>query len=473
MRPTGILLTRLMIAILFLVGSNLPLAGISPAHGFSVTEEREVGEQLEIIVRQKFDLLDDPDIVQYVRGLGREIIAVSGPHYFEYQFFVISNKELNAFAAPSGLIFFHSGLIEAVEHENEFVSVMAHEVGHASSRHIADRLAKAQKTSVGTLALMLAGIALGNGALSEALITGSMAANASLGLKFSRIDEEAADRLAFKWMQESKRDPGAMVDMLREMRRIDLFRGGNLPPYLLTHPQPAARMGYVQDLLLFDRSREYRPVDEFPFRRFKKRVAALTRDTGVLLSRYAGYIARPDADPVEKVMAEYGLALAYARQADFARAEQYLKQVMAAYPGQALLKVDLGVLYYDAGRYPEALQLFREAVGNDPENAYALYYQARVLQRLGSLPQAAGSYEELLALIPDYAKPYYELGRIRAAQGDQGSGYYYLGMSQWYEGDLPAAEASLNKALETLPAGHQFSGPVKDILARIKKAEKK
>lgn len=468
-----VLLKRIILPVLCVLGLNLVSAGASPAYGFSVTEEREVGEKLLVLIRQKLNLLDDPDLVQYVRGLGREIIEVSGPHYFDYQFFMVRNRELNAFAAPSGLIFFHSGLVEAVDHENEFVSVMAHEVAHASSRHIAGRLEKSKKTSVGTLALMLAGIALGDGALAEALITGSMAANVSLGMKFSRVDEEEADRLAFKWMQESKRDPAAMVDMLREMRRIDLFRGGNLPPYLLTHPQPSVRMGYVQDLMLFNRGKEYRRIDEFPFQRFKKRVEALTRDTGLLISRYTGYIARQDTAPAEKTMAEYGLALAYAEEADFARAERYLKKVMGRYPDQVMLKVDLGVIYYDAGRYREAFMLLKEAVGEDYDNAYAAYYLAKTLQRTGKPQQAARIYEELLTLIPDYPKFYYELGRIRAEQGDQGAGYYYLGMSQWYEGDLKIARINLNKAIENLPADHKLTGRAKDMLAGIKKVEKK
>ncbi|MDX1777212.1 MAG: M48 family metalloprotease, partial [Desulfobulbales bacterium] len=99
------------------------------AFAFSVGEEKEVGEELLTMIRREFDLIDEPDIIQYINELGRETLAVAGSQYFDYHFFVIKNKELNAFAAPSGLIFFHSGLIESLDKEGELVGVMAHEVG--------------------------------------------------------------------------------------------------------------------------------------------------------------------------------------------------------------------------------------------------------------------------------------------------------------------------------------------------------
>ncbi|MGW8161792.1 MAG: M48 family metalloprotease, partial [Desulfobulbales bacterium] len=107
-----------------------------PAYGFSVGEERNVGEQLLTLVRKGFKVIDEPDIIQYINELGQATVAVAGSQFFDYHFFVINNKELNAFAAPSGLIFVHSGLIETLNSEDALAGVLAHEVGHVVSRHL-------------------------------------------------------------------------------------------------------------------------------------------------------------------------------------------------------------------------------------------------------------------------------------------------------------------------------------------------
>jgi len=206
-------LTKLIL-VLFISATFLhPVYRVNPALAFSVGEEREVGEQLLTMVRRGFNLLDEPDIIQYINKLGQETLAVAGSQYFDYHFFVINNKELNAFAAPSGLIFFHSGLIESLDSEGELVGVMAHEIGHVVSRHLAGRISKNAKISAASMLGLLLGIALGGGPLTEAVIAGSAAAGQSAALSFSRMDEEESDRLAFKWMQEQNRDPSAMVDI--------------------------------------------------------------------------------------------------------------------------------------------------------------------------------------------------------------------------------------------------------------------
>ena len=238
------------LTLFFFIISLAPVSGLaSQAHAFSVGDEKEIGEKLLSVVRTSFDVYDDPDIVDYINSLGNRILSVTGHQFFDYHFFIIKNSDFNAFAAPSGLIFFHSGLIEAMSNEAELISVVAHECGHVTSRHLSDRIQKTKKSSMLSAAMLIAGIAFGGGALTEALVTGSMAGNAALSLKFSRQDEEEADRLAYKWMTEINMDPAPMVSMLRKMHRESVYRTANIPPYLLTHPEPKRRMGYVQDLL--------------------------------------------------------------------------------------------------------------------------------------------------------------------------------------------------------------------------------
>jgi len=258
-----------LLALTLLCGPLTPAA-----RALSLGEEREIGEQLLYQVRRAFHVLDDPAVVQYVNDLGQLVLEPLGPQHFTFYFYVIKDKEFNAFAAPSGLIFLHSGLIASMKQEDELLAVMAHEIGHVTSRHIASRLDKQMKVGIGSLALALASIAIGNPALAQGLMTGSLAAGQTLQLSFSRQDEEEADRLAFAWMRSLGRDPSAMAAMLRVMRRISRYRMGQVPQYLLTHPDPEARLLYVESLL----DATPKPMagqgegDDFAFLRFKYRV---------------------------------------------------------------------------------------------------------------------------------------------------------------------------------------------------------
>lgn len=439
---------------------------------FSVGEEREVGEQLLTMVRKSFKLIDEPDVIQYINELGRETLAVAGSQYFDYHFFVINNKELNAFAAPSGLIFFHSGLIESLDSEGELVGVMAHEVGHVVSRHLADRMKKTARISAATMLGVLVGIAIGAGPLSEAIIAGSSAAGQSAALSFSRLDEEEADRLAFKWMQEQNRDPAAMVDMLHEIHTMNRYRMGYVPPYLLTHPGPDVRMSYIQDLLLFSEKKPYDTVDEFSFQRFKSRVISLSKDPIQLISYYKNATDTIESGTQAAAMNNYILSQAYLAAADYEKAEQALLKTMAFFPDKTVLKADLGVIYLKSNRAAEAEALLQEALRADRNNGFVSFYLAMAYEKTGKLKEASALYEELLIMMPDYTKLYYELANLKAKLNSQEEGFYYYGYYYWYEGDLTNARNYFSRAATLLPQDSSKKSDAENMLRKIAQFEK-
>ncbi len=438
----------------------------SQATALSIQEERDLGEKLLSLVRRQFDILDEPDLTQYVTGLGNEILAQAGPRYFTYHFFVIADRKFNAFAAPSGLVFLHSGLIEATRSEDELFSVLAHEVGHVIKRHIAHRIEQDKKISLGTAALLIAGAAMGGGPLGEALITGSLAAGQSMTLHFSRKDEEEADRLAFSWMRADHRDPRAMLTMLRTMQRLTKYRSGPVPPYLLTHPEPQRRAGYIQDLLVLHRTNVPRPADDFAYQRFKARVFALTND---ISRRRQHYHRLAESDPV---WSAYGLALVAVAEARYDEATTLLETVRRQYPDQPILIVDLARVAYESRNLEKARQLLAEARRQAPDNLYATWLLARVLETAGEQAAAAGLYEQLIAALPDYADPYQRLARLKSAAGRPGESLYYLGCSYWLSGDGDRARDTLERAVAKLAAG-PIKSKAETLLATIERVEKK
>ena len=459
--------TAYIICAVFLLG-NLPMAGFSspPAQAFSVGEEREVGEKLLSIIRKEFTLLDDPDLTEYVTNLGRQTLLLAGPQFFDYHFFIIDNKEFNAFAAPSGLVFFHSGLIDLCDTEGELVSVLAHEIGHAASRHIADRISKSGKLNAATTALMLAGLLLGQGALAQAVVTGSMAGGLTANLKFSREDEEEADRLSYKWMKEQNRDPADMVTMLKKMRRVSRYHRKQVPTYLLTHPEPESRIGYIEDIILQDQQEKMQTPDEFAYQRFKHRVQALTRETQSILPILENKAKEPGIlqnDP----MVFYGLSQACLANRDYRRAEETLQKVISLFPDKHILKTDLGRIKLEAGETKNALEIFRETTRLAPHEAYNSYLLAKALQQSGEQAQAVLIYENLTERLPTYAKLYQEIGKIRVALGNKALGHYNLGLYNYYEGSSLSARYHIDQALKSLSAKDPLFLKVKDLKNKI------
>ena len=465
-------LTRFILLFFIIATSLQAFYRVSKASAFSVGDEKEIGEQLLTMVRKEFKLIDEPDITQYINNLGQATLEVAGPQFFNYHFFIISNKELNAFAAPSGLIFFHSGLVESLDNEGELVGVVAHEIGHVVSRHLADRMSKSAKISAATMLGVLVGIAIGAGPLSEALISGSMAAGQSAALSFSRLDEEEADRLAFKWMQDQNRDPSLMVNMLRKIHNINRYRQGYIPPYLLTHPGPDIRMSYIQDLALFSTKKQYEKTDEFLFQRFKNRIISMTKDPIQLIQYYQNSITSLEPDSEQAAMANYVLSQAYLAAADYENAETALRKTMVFYPDRPILKADLGLLYLKSGRYEEALLHLREARKAERNNAYATFYLAMALEKTGKVQEASDFYEELLITIPDFAKLYYQLANVKAALGLQGEGFYYYGYYYWYEGDLKNAQYYFSKAVTLLPSESYLKTNAEVMVKKVTQFEK-
>ena len=457
--------------LIFFLLSLIPLRILpNNALAFSVGDEKEVGEKLLSVVRQSFDVYDDIDIVDYINTLGARILKVTGHQFFDYHFFVIKNSDFNAFAAPSGLIFFHSGLIEAMNNEGELVSVMAHECGHVTSRHISNRIQKTKKTSMLSAAMLIAGIAIGAGPLTEALVAGSMAGSAAMSLKFSRLDEEEADRLAYKWMLDLKMDPAPMVTMLNKMHRQSVYLTANIPPYLLTHPEPKRRKGYVQDLIQSSEKNSSYPLrDDFDFLRIKYRIMSEVKNAATMRAIFTKQASKDNIQ--EAQMAYYGLFLAQLNAADYEKAEESLRKVMGYFPDKSILITDLGVLYAKSNRPELAFDLFSKASKLDPESSYTQYNLALLYQKMGKNSKALHLYENLLVKFPNHARMHYNIGNIKAQTGKEASSHFHLGYYFWLDGDKKNSTYHLERAKnqsKDMPTQHRAVA----LLKKIKRLEK-
>ena len=445
------------------------------AMALSIGEERKIGEYLLYSMRKELAILDDPDISQYINRLGTKVLENIGPQHFDYHFFVVKSDQFNAFAAPAGLVFFYTGLIETMKTEDQLFSVLAHEIGHVASRHIAQRLDKSSKISALSLILGAAGLALGVPGLSQGLLTGSLAAGQTINLQYSREDEEQADRLAFGWMQRMHRDPEAMRGMLKNMRRITRYRSGTeTPQYLLTHPNPEARLGYVESLLDLEHQKQvptYVKTNNFNFLRFKYRVLVQASDLEKLRNTCVTLLASA-TESEQRTMARYGLALLDAEDHQYDQALRHLATVREQYPREDILEIDRAVILMQSGRYSEARPILEQAVKRDPTDMYGVYQLAKMELMSGNNARAEQLLQRVAAAMPEYPQLYFDLGQIESNRGREGVSVFYLGKYDLYRGKIKTAKQYLTRAAKDTTVPEAMRSEAKTIVEKLKELEK-
>jgi Zn-dependent protease with chaperone function len=244
MRSKGIRLLALTVAICL----GLPpsaLARVQPSSGFdlfSADQEIQVGKQAAADTNKQLPVLPDSDpIVQYVQQLGAKLVAHAPGQKWPYNFHVVNQKEINAFALPGGPIYINMGTIQAAENESELAGVMAHEMSHVIQRH-ATRAATKQMEAQVPLAIL--GGFLGRGIAGQLAALGIQFGVGSYFLKNSRQAEREADLLGTDIMYDTGYDPHAMPQFFEIIKQKYPSRS---PQFLSDHPDPGNRIEYVSN----------------------------------------------------------------------------------------------------------------------------------------------------------------------------------------------------------------------------------
>ncbi|MBV6653137.1 MAG: M48 family metallopeptidase [Mameliella sp.] len=153
---------------------------------------------------------------------------------FEWEYILIDDNTVNAWAMPGGKVAFYTGILPVTKDETGMAVVMAHEIAHIVANHGRERISQTLAAQTG---LSLAAIAAGQGGAS---LTGDMIMQAAglatnLGvLKFSRTHEKEADRLGLYFMALAGYNP---QEALSFWDRMSSSSNGQAPPeFLSTHP---------------------------------------------------------------------------------------------------------------------------------------------------------------------------------------------------------------------------------------------
>jgi predicted Zn-dependent protease len=208
----------------------------TPARAMSTAAEIQLGqsEDQEIVAGSVIET--DPLMNAYVQGIAENLWNQVARKDVPYSIKVIKDNSINSFATMGGFVYIDEGLIDFVQSDDEFASVIGHETGHIERRHVITSQSKAQILDIlFGLASMFSPLLYNFGGLAEA---GLMA-------KISREDELQADRYGLQLMSRAGYDPESMVTMMAHLGVLQDEHSDLLTKYLEDHPDPKNRVSHL------------------------------------------------------------------------------------------------------------------------------------------------------------------------------------------------------------------------------------
>lgn len=456
MKPKASIILKLQVTLLalstvLLVGLNsyadeLPELGDASATVLSASQEAAIAEQLLRDIATSTEVLHDPEITDYLQALGTRLIANGPDRQQKFNFFVVQDNTINAFALPGGVIGVHTGLILAANSESELASVLGHEIGHVTQHHLARMLAS-QKSDVfkniAGIALALL-VARANPELANGALTTVSAIGIQNQLNFTREYEREADRIGLQILEKGNFDVRAMPAFFSTLQRGTRFAEGNAPGFLRTHPLTSERIADVTNRVENMHYKQVPDSTDFQYVRAK-----LLANTGSMQSAVDGFEQNIRERRYKNEVAEhYGLAVALVRKNAYLPAEKeltWLKKNAPAHPMIENLIARLAVAKNNpqqaAKQYAAALQLF-------PDNRALIYGYAEHFLAVNQVDKATKWLLEKQPLYPEDAQLYDLLAKAFTLQNKILLSHQALGEAYYRKYDLPKSVEQMELAVK-------------------------
>jgi predicted Zn-dependent protease len=414
----------------------------------TLQQEEDLSREFMKLIMAHYEIIKDPVIVNYVNDVGQKIVSALPPQPFSYHFYVIKEDTYNAFATPAGHIFIYSGLLDAMDSEEELACILGHEISHVVCRHISQKIERSEKANIATIAGVVAGVLLGTAGASaagNALTVGSVAAGQAYALAYSREDERQADQIGLNLLRKAGYNGEGLLSTLKKLRSKNWFDSNQVPTYLSTHPASEERMAYIDTWLERHKKTEAK-IDNYNFKRAQTRLDAIYGNESNALRRFKSDVNNHPDDP----LAYYGYALILERKGDHKAAEKYLKAALERRAFDPYILKDLGRLYFLDGNYQQAFTIMDGAASINSNDPDILFYLGRTQVELGHLTDAVETFEKLASKQQNYPRLYYALGETYWKLGKEGDAHYCLGIYYKNNNDFKNAVFHLEKALENI-----------------------
>ncbi|BAZ43210.1 peptidase M48 Ste24p [Chondrocystis sp. NIES-4102] len=227
----------------FALTGNLfgPLSALETA-SLLIKGESAVGESAVKQAQKQLPLLEDEEILQYITQLGQKVAKASGRDDFDYQFYVIMDDQLNAFALPGGKVFVNAGAIINTDSEAELAGLLAHEVAHAALSH------GFQLATQGNLTANIVSYIPYVGNTATSLIV----------LNYSRDMEQQADIFGTRILVNAGYAADGVRNLMAKLTQYHQDQDNPQPPaWLSSHPESKQRIKYIEKLIIDNNLNRY------------------------------------------------------------------------------------------------------------------------------------------------------------------------------------------------------------------------
>ena len=433
-------------------------ASLLPALGdgsdMAIGTERRMGDRIAREIYRDPDYIDDPILLEYVDGIWQPLLAAARARgdisseldeRFAWVIMLGRDRTVNAFTLPGGYFGMHLGLLGIVASRDELASVMAHELSHATQRHIPRLMSKQSAQAPWLIGAMILGVlaASKSADAGSALITGGQAVAAQNQLNFSRDMEREADRIGFGVMTQAGFEPQGFASMFDKLQQSSRHNDNGAFPYLRSHPLTTERMADMQARQPL--SLASAPPLTMEHAMMAARARALS-NPGVDLLR--AMVSEGSGDnaanqpPAKRAAVLYAATLAAMQLRDISGAARYLTRLAdltaSDVRAQRLVRLadaDLALVNNDPAR---ALRQLADVAAGPASRAESLLV-ARAQLALGQAMAAAQALQLRVASHPRDAMAWQLLSSAYAAQGQPLRSIRAEAEAQVAQLDYPAA----------------------------------
>jgi predicted Zn-dependent protease len=212
--------------------------GIASGNSVTLDQEWQLGDQMAAQVSQQMQLVRDPTALAELQRIGERLHRATPLADRRFDFEIVNDPSVNAFAIPGGHVYVNSGLLAHAEKEDELAGVLAHEINHVVARHVIKQME--QQQMIGALGSILLGQNPGavQQILAQVVAGGAMA-------RFSRADEKEADDMGLQTMTQAGYDPHGMLDMFSRLLALDKGGDSSVARFFADHPGTQDRINDI------------------------------------------------------------------------------------------------------------------------------------------------------------------------------------------------------------------------------------
>lgn len=445
--------------------ASLPDFGDPSGALISPAEEKSLGEEFMRSVRSEVTLIDDPEVEEYIQNLGYRLVAGADPQPFGFDYFVVRDPNVNAFAGPGGYIGVNSGLILIAQNESELASVLAHETAHVTQHHLLRTFDKVNRTSLPTMAALIAALVLGihSPQMAEAAIASTVAGGQQMQINFTRDNELEADRVGMQILVAAGYDPRSMPAFFERMQQATRYYESGVPKLLMDHPVTTYRISYSRN-----RAEQYphiTPRDDLPFELIRAKLRVLTANDAAQPVTYFEEELKQKSYNHEEA-ARYGYALALLNNGRPKAAREQVRWLLTRSPNSIPYLIAEAKVESATGNDARALKIYGDALDLYPGHYPLTILYSQELLHQGKAPRARALLQAYLR--NRSARP---LVFKLLAQADSDAGFAVdsqqdLAEYDYLNGQTRSAIEHLNQALHMTDKGDFYR--TSSIEARLK-----